>query len=64
MIQGARVVALLDGRSEVAAEDLRALALPSLRHRLILAAGAEDRDLTPDGAVEAVLEAVPEENAE
>lgn len=64
MILGARVVALLDNRSEVAVGDLRAMALPSLRHRVILGAQTEAADLTPDAAVEAVLEAVPDETTE
>jgi MoxR-like ATPase len=61
MIRGARVVALLDGRNEVAVEDLRALALPSLRHRVLLGAEGEIEGGICDRVLEAVLDAVPEE---
>jgi MoxR-like ATPase len=61
MIRGARVIALLDGRNEVAVEDLRALALASLRHRVLLAGEGEAEGLVCDQVLEAVLDAVPEE---
>jgi MoxR-like ATPase len=61
MIQGARIVALLDGRNEVAVKDLRALALPSLRHRVLLDAEGEAEGLVSDQILDAVLDAVPEE---
>jgi MoxR-like ATPase len=61
MILGAKVAALLDGRYNVAFEDLRALALPSLRHRVLLNFEGEAEGITPRSIVEAVLDAVPEE---
>ena len=36
IVLGAKVRALADGRFNVSVEDLRAMALPALRHRLIL----------------------------
>jgi MoxR-like ATPase len=36
LVLGAKVLALSDGRFNVSVEDLRAIALPALRHRLIL----------------------------
>jgi len=36
LVLGAKVRALADGRYNVSVEDLRAIALPALRHRLIL----------------------------
>jgi MoxR-like ATPase len=58
------VVALLAGRGEVAIPDLHALALPSLRHRIVLNAEARANDLTSDGIIEAVLDALPEGEVE
>jgi MoxR-like ATPase len=64
IIRGARVAALLDGRDAVTVDDLRALATPSLRHRILLNAGAESRGLTADDVVQALLEAVPEQDTD
>jgi MoxR-like ATPase len=36
LVLGAKVLALSEGRFNVSVEDLRAIALPALRHRLIL----------------------------
>jgi MoxR-like ATPase len=64
LLLGGRVVALLAGRGEVAIPDLHALALPSLRHRIVLNAEARANDLTSDGIIEAVLDALPEGEVE
>jgi MoxR-like ATPase len=60
LILGAKVRALAEGRANVACEDVRALALPALRHRLILNFEGEAEDVRHDTIVEAVLAAVPE----
>jgi MoxR-like ATPase len=41
LILGAKVLALLDGRAHVAIDDVERLALPALRHRLVLGFAAE-----------------------
>ncbi|MBW3642450.1 MAG: AAA family ATPase [Actinobacteria bacterium] len=60
LVLAAKAVALLDGRPNVAASDLRAVALPVLRHRLVLGYEAVADDVSADDLVAAVLEAVPE----
>ena len=60
MILGAKVRALAGGRFHVACEDVVAMALPSLRHRLILNFEGEAEDIRSDTVVAAVLKAVPE----
>ncbi len=56
----ARVRALLDQRFAVAAEDLREVVKPALRHRLILSFEGEAEEVAPDSLLEAVMKAVPE----
>jgi MoxR-like ATPase len=55
------VTALLAGRHHLAYEDVRAVALPALRHRLILSFDAERTGLTTDDVVTSVLRDVPED---
>ena len=55
------VTALLAGRHHLAYEDIRAVALPALRHRLILTFDAERNALSADDIVSAVLHEVPED---
>lgn len=59
MIRGARVHCALDGRTAVSHDDVRRVALASLRHRVILnfQGEAEARDV--DRIVQALLDAVP-----
>jgi MoxR-like ATPase len=60
LILGAKVRALSEGRFHASCEDLRSVALPSLRHRLILNFEGEAEDVRPDDILNAVLAAVPE----
>jgi MoxR-like ATPase len=63
MILAGKIVALLDGRYNVAFDDLRQAALPALRHRLILNFEAQAEGVTTDEVIEAVLEeVVPDES--
>ena len=55
----AQVRALLDGRDYVLPEDVRALALPVLSHRLLLDTKARYSGLQPDAIVEQLLEQTP-----
>jgi MoxR-like ATPase len=54
----ARARAWLDGRDFVTADDVRAVAAPVLRHRLILAYDAKAKGVSPDQVVERLLEVV------
>ncbi|RLC83790.1 MAG: AAA family ATPase [Chloroflexi bacterium] len=58
LLWGAKVVALLAGRYNVALEDVRAIAPAALRHRLILTYEAEAENVTADDVVAVVLEEV------
>lgn len=59
MVLAAKATALLNGRLNVAEEDLKEVALPALRHRLILSYEAFSDDVSADGIVKAVLDEVP-----
>ncbi len=59
MVLGAKARALLDGRYHVAPDDIKALALPVLRHRILLSYRAEAEGVTVDALVGRLLEAVP-----
>jgi MoxR-like ATPase len=48
LVLGAKVLALSEGRFNVSVEDLRAVALPALRHRLILNFEGEAEGVDPD----------------
>jgi MoxR-like ATPase len=54
-----KIHALLEGRYNVAVEDIRAVALPALRHRVIRNFEGEAEGITSDAIVRAVLDAVP-----
>jgi MoxR-like ATPase len=55
MILGAKVKALADGRYNVSLDDLRAMALPSLRHRILLNFEGEVAKVTTDNLVGEIL---------
>ncbi len=56
LVLGAKARALLKGRAHVTVEDVRTLALPSLRHRILLNYRAEAEGLTADKVIEKLLE--------
>ena len=58
LILASKVRAILDGRYNVAREDIQAVALPSLRHRLILSFEGEAEGIDPDGIVQHLLEEI------
>jgi len=64
MILGAKARALLKGRYAVAGEDVRAMAHPVLRHRLITTFTAEAEGVTSDMIVDKILKAVPPSKSE
>jgi MoxR-like ATPase len=63
MILAGKIVALLDGRYNVAFDDVRLVARPALRHRLILSFEAQAEGLTTDAIVAQILEHVVPEAA-
>jgi MoxR-like ATPase len=60
LVLAAKAAALLDGRPNVAADDLRAVAPAALRHRLVLGYEAAAAGVRPDDLVADVLAAVPD----
>jgi len=58
MILAGKILALLDGRYNVAYDDLREAALPALRHRLILSFEAQAEGVTTDAVIGEILEQV------
>jgi MoxR-like ATPase len=60
MILGAKVNALLDGRYNVAFEDVQAVAPASLRHRLLLNFEGQAEGVTTDDVIGDLLRAVPQ----
>jgi MoxR-like ATPase len=59
LLLGSKVRALLNGRHHVAREDVRALAHPVLRHRIITNYAAEAEGYDTDRIIEHILEALP-----
>jgi MoxR-like ATPase len=57
---GAKIAALLDGRFAVSCDDVRASALPALRHRIILNFEGEAEGVDPDRILNAILDETPE----
>ena len=59
LILGGKARALTSGRYHVSFEDIRALAHPVLRHRVLTNFHAESEGITSDSIVDQLLEAVP-----
>ena len=60
MVLAAKVNALLQGRAHVSFGDLKRVATPALRHRLIPSFEAEAEGMSPDAIVEKLLTEIPE----
>ncbi len=61
LILAGKIMALLDGRFNVAFADLKLAALPALRHRLILNFEAQAEGVAPDDVIRQIVEAVKTE---
>ena len=61
MILAGKIIALLDGRYNVAFDDLRTAALPALRHRLILNFEGQAEGISSDAVIKEILEYVVED---
>lgn len=61
LILGARAHALLQGRFHVTTDDIRAVARPVLRHRIMTTFAAASQGVTPDVVIDRLLKFVPVE---
>ena len=61
LVLAGKAMALLAGRFNVSGDDITRVALPALRHRIILSFEGEAEGVTPDRLVTAVLQRVTEE---
>jgi MoxR-like ATPase len=61
LVLGAKVRALLEGRYNVAFDDIRAVALPALRHRIILGFEADAEGISADKLIHDVVTTTHEE---
>jgi MoxR-like ATPase len=62
LVLGAKARAALAGRPAATCEDVRAVAHPVLRHRILVNFAAESAGITPDAIVDRVLEATPDKD--
>ncbi|MFT4639987.1 MAG: MoxR-like ATPase [Verrucomicrobiales bacterium] len=60
LILGAKAKAVMEGRAFATLEDVKAIAKPVLRHRIITTFNAESNNITSDNVVEQLLEKIPE----
>jgi MoxR-like ATPase len=56
MILAGKIIALMDGRYNVAYDDIRQVATPALRHRLILNFEAQAEAISPDAVIADIFE--------
>jgi MoxR-like ATPase len=64
LVLGAKARAVLHGRYYVSCEDIRAVAAPVLRHRIITNFNAEAEGIKPDQIVQRLAEMIPRDPAE
>jgi len=62
LILAAKARAILQGRTYVAIDDVKAVALPILRHRIMVNYHADAEGITPDEIVKRLLAAMPRES--
>jgi MoxR-like ATPase len=58
LVTAGKIYALLDGRFNVSIDDIRAVALPALRHRIILNFEGEAEGITSEAVVRTILDTV------
>ena len=61
IVLGGKVRALLDGRTSVAIQDIRDIALPALRHRCLLNFEAEAEGISTDEIIGKIIDTLPTE---
>ena len=64
LIIGAKAHASLQGRYHVTVQDIRAIAHPVLRHRIVTNFTAEAEGVTTDKVIDKLLEVIPAKEAE
>jgi MoxR-like ATPase len=64
LVLAAKAAALLDGRFNVSVEDIRHLAAPVMRHRLLTNFHAEADKITTDNLIRQLIDAVPAPKSE
>lgn len=60
IILGSKVRALINGRYNVSFEDIRTVAMPALRHRVLLNFEAQAEGISPDSILKEMIEKTPE----
>ena len=60
LLLGAKAMALLDGRANVAIDDVKQIAKPVLRHRLVANFAAESENISTDDVIERLLHDIKE----
>ena len=58
LVTAGKILALMDGRFNVSVDDVRAAALPALRHRVILNFEGEAEGITTEAVVRSILDEV------
>ncbi len=56
LVMGAKVLALLDGRAYVCVDDIHAVALPALRHRILLNFEGQAEGISPDTIINDIMD--------
>ncbi len=64
LVLAGKIQALMEGRFNVSTDDIRAVAMPALRHRVMRDFEGEAEGITPDALVRAALDAVPSPSVE
>jgi len=59
LVIGAKARAILEGRLHVTTEDVRAVAHPVLRHRILTTFHADSQNIRPDDVINMLLEKIP-----
>jgi MoxR-like ATPase len=60
LIAGGKAMAAMDGRFSIAAEDIRRIAIPTLRHRLATNFQAQADGMTTENIIERIIQDIPE----
>jgi MoxR-like ATPase len=58
LVTAGKILALMDGRFNVSLDDIRAAALPALRHRVILNFEGEAEGISSEAVVRSILDEV------
>jgi len=59
LVVGAKARAVMQGRTHVSADDIRTLAPPVLRHRVVVGFAAASEGVTPDDVIARIVESTP-----